>query len=108
MSAIFNDYDDQDKRLHVWIQNTVHSLKDIDPASSSVSIKLHTAAFWRDRRLRTALMHRRVLDPKHVWYPRLDVTSKESLEVTLLRLELINADTGLVRADYALVGKCAV
>jgi hypothetical protein len=95
-----------DTRLHVWVQSTVHSLKDIDPAASSVSITMHTVAFWRDRRLRQALMHRRVLDPERVWYPPLDVTHKETLEVSLLRLELISADNGLVRADYLLDGRC--
>ena len=93
-----------DQQFHVWVQSTVHSLKDIHAASSSIFVKLHTTAYWIDRRLRTAMSHRRVLSKDHVWYPQLDVTSKESMEVSLLRLELINADTGLVRADYALVG----
>jgi hypothetical protein len=106
--APLNETDDTDTRLHVWVQNTVHSLKDIDAAASSVSVKLHTAAFWIDKRLRKAMMHRRVLNPKYVWYPQLDVASKETLEVTILRLELINADTGLVRADYSLDGRCVV
>lgn len=104
--AIANETNDQDTQLHVWVQNTIHTLKDIDAASSSVSIKMHTTAYWRDRRLRTALMHRRILSPEYVWYPPLDVTSKETFEVKLLRMELINADTGLVRADYAMSGKC--
>ena len=97
-----SEHDDQ--RCHVWVQSTVHALKDIDAAASSIFVKLHTTAYWIDRRLRSAVTRRCVLSADHVWYPSLEVTSKESLEVSLLRLELINADTGLVRADYALVG----
>ena len=92
--------------IHVYVITTILNIPSINSASSTVTVKLDVAAYWKDPRMKDMWQKRdvKLTERGNLWAPNIHVVNADELEVNLESLRLINPKTGLIRADYSMQG----
>lgn len=88
----------------MYVCLSIHNIVEISGPDSTVDLRLMVSAYWRDSRMRKFSGKNKVLQHDSIWHPQISVLNEDDMTNSLHQIQLLSSKTGLLRADYDLVG----